>query len=134
MRTTAVRPCSLLLVALVGLGACAQRGGGGDGSELIGLNATAVHEALGDPQRIRREAGAQIWQYASPACVLDVFLYEEARGSSVVHVEARDLEGRLSDPGRCMGSLDRDLKTSARPDRDQVRSPSRANSLYLSNT
>ncbi len=101
---------SSVLVALAFLAACASPGK--NGSELIGLTAPAVHEALGDPQRIRREAGAQIWQYASPACVLDVFLYEEPRGSAVVHVEARNLDGGQADPSRCMGSLDRDVATS----------------------
>ncbi len=99
-------PVLLLIMAA----ACAKPGT--DGSELIGLTAPAVHEALGDPQRIRREAGTQVWQYASPACVLDIFLYEEARGSAVVHVEARDLEGQRADPSRCLGSLDRGVATS----------------------
>ncbi len=97
------------LFAFALLVSCAGRGT--DGTELIGLTAPAVHDALGNPQRIRREAGAQIWQYAGLACVLDVFLYEEARGSAVVHVEARDLDGRQADPGRCMGSLDRVVET-----------------------
>ncbi len=110
MAAAAWRPGAVLLVTAA-LAACTDRIGG-DGTELIGLNATAVHQALGQPQRIRREAGAQIWQYASPACVLDVFLYDEARGSAVVHVEARDLEGRQADAGRCMGSLDRGLESS----------------------
>lgn len=98
------------LAALAVLAACASPGK--DGTELIGMTAPAVHEALGNPQRIRREAGAQIWQYASPACVLDVFLYEEARGSAVVHVEARNLDGGQADTRRCMGSLDRGVATS----------------------
>lgn len=98
----------LLFLALPA--ACASPGM--QGSALIGMTAPAVHEALGDPQRIRREAGAQIWQYASPACVLDVFLYEEARGSAVVHVEARNLDGGQADTSRCVGSLDRGVTTS----------------------
>ncbi len=108
MRVPARVAIALAILAL--LGACA--GPGKNGSELIGMTGPALHEVLGDPQRIRREAGAQIWQYASPACVLDVFLYEEARGSAVVHVEARNLDGGQADTSRCMGSLDRGVTTS----------------------
>lgn len=100
MRSAAsiLSPLGLLLLASCAGTALQDR-------DLIGLSGPAVQETLGDPARVRHEASTEIWQYAGPACVLDVFLYAEKGGSAVVHVEARDLEGRKADSRRCLGSL-----------------------------
>ncbi|MBC6405213.1 MAG: hypothetical protein GDA41_05720 [Rhodospirillales bacterium] len=65
-------PQATLLLATAFLTACAAEVE--EGSVLVGRSGPAVQKALGDPNRIRRQASAQIWQYAGPACVSDFFL------------------------------------------------------------
>lgn len=43
--------------------------------ELVGLRPDEVKRILGSPALVRRDRPAQIWQYRSPDCVLDLFLY-----------------------------------------------------------
>src|SRR5471032_694712 len=45
-----------------------------DTRELIGLERSEVEARLGTPALRRRDAPAEIWQYRSPLCVLDLFL------------------------------------------------------------
>ncbi|MEO1193216.1 MAG: hypothetical protein AAFY02_15745 [Pseudomonadota bacterium] len=73
---------------------------------LIGLTAPALQETLGPPQRIRREATAEIWQYNAARCVLDIFLYRDAGAPQVLHVEARDLQGRQANTGDCVALVE----------------------------
>jgi hypothetical protein len=47
-------------------------------------------QRLGAPDFTRRDAPAEIWQYRSASCVLDVFLYPEDGGLKVVHATTRD--------------------------------------------
>lgn len=47
-------------------------------------------QRLGAPDFTRRDPPAEIWQYRSASCVLDVFLYPEADGLKVVHATTRD--------------------------------------------
>jgi hypothetical protein len=47
-------------------------------------------QRLGAPDFTRRDAPAEIWQYRSASCVLDVFLYPEGGGLKVVHATTRD--------------------------------------------
>src|SRR5260221_5762501 len=48
-----------------------------DTRELIGLERGDVEARLGPPALRRRDAPAEIWQYRSPLCVLDLFLYRD---------------------------------------------------------
>ncbi len=56
--------------------------------QLLGLSGDAVSEKLGKPALIRREGDAEIWQYRSPLCVLDLFLYGGVK--QVEHVDLRN--------------------------------------------
>lgn len=47
-------------------------------------------QRLGAPDFTRRDPPAEIWQYRSASCVLDVFLYPEAGGLKVAHATTRD--------------------------------------------
>ncbi|HSV29486.1 MAG TPA: hypothetical protein VLL76_08000, partial [Candidatus Omnitrophota bacterium] len=58
-------------------------------ARLKGLNPLQVKAVLGKPVFTRRDAPAEIWQYRSRACTLDVFLYDEKNGQSVAHVAVR---------------------------------------------
>lgn len=76
-----------------------------DPSVLMGLNAPALAAKLGDPALLRRDGPAQIWQYRSTGCIVDLFLYDGARGFEVTHVELR---GPAFDDGTgpaCIGAM-----------------------------
>ena len=47
-------------------------------------------QRLGTPDFTRHDEPAEIWQYRSASCVLDVFLYPEDGGLKVVHATTRD--------------------------------------------
>ena len=62
--------------------------------ELIGLTRADVSRLLGAPTLLRREPPAEVWQYASAACVLHVFIYQERDDSRVAYYEAAQRGGR----------------------------------------
>ncbi len=80
---------------------------------LIGLGPNGLNVLLGQPDLIRREPPARIWQYRSGACVFDIVLYEEADGERVTYVEARDSLGNRTEPRPCLNTLLRARLTGA---------------------
>ena len=62
---------------------------------LIGLESRSVADKLGSPGFVRRDGEAEVWQYPSKFCILDVFLYHDDGKLSVDYVELR---GRGSAP------------------------------------
>jgi hypothetical protein len=58
-------------------------------ASILGLDGGAVRKLLGEPGLIRREEPAEVWQYRTASCVLDVVLYDQASGARVVYTEAR---------------------------------------------
>ena len=76
-----------------------------DPERLLGLRPDALSDLLGRPELIRREDPAQIWQYRGADCVFDVILYQDAGGSSVTYVEARDGDGDRTEPRPCLNQL-----------------------------
>lgn len=61
-----------------------------DPAALKGRKAESVTAILGDPDLLRRDAPAELWQYAGDSCVLTVILYRKGDGMAVEHVETRD--------------------------------------------
>ncbi|MDH3594127.1 MAG: hypothetical protein OEU09_06875 [Rhodospirillales bacterium] len=76
-----------------------------DPDRLIGLEPGAVFALLGQPELIRRESPAQVWQYRGNDCVFDIILYQEAERTRVTYVEARDGNGGRSEPRPCLNQL-----------------------------
>ncbi|MBI3512553.1 MAG: hypothetical protein HY060_00510 [Proteobacteria bacterium] len=76
-----------------------------DVRELIGLERHELQARLGDPALRRRDAPAEIWQYRSPLCVLDLFLYREGPGMRVTTAEVRPRDGRELPATTCLSSL-----------------------------
>jgi len=76
-----------------------------DVRELIGLERDQVQARLGDPAMRRRDAPAEIWQYRSPLCVLDVFLYRDGAAMRVTNAELRPRDGRELPAATCLASL-----------------------------
>jgi hypothetical protein len=77
----------------------------GDPSELVGLDNAAVLRALGDPQWIRKEMPAQVWQYATADCIVDLYLYDRNGALKVTFVEARSHKAEAEPTARCLKSL-----------------------------
>jgi len=77
----------------------------GDPNELLGLDHAAVRRALGDPARIRNEEPAQVWQYVTGDCVVDLYLYSRSGGLKVTYVEARSHTAESAPTSRCLKSL-----------------------------
>jgi len=68
--------------------------------KLMGLAGPELIAIFGEPDFRRTEPPAELWQYRSTNCVLDLFLYRDERGDHVVHAEAleRGPEGSGSRP------------------------------------
>jgi len=77
----------------------------GDPKELIGLDHATVRRALGDPTRIRTELPAQVWQYVTGDCVVDLYLYQQSGAMKVTYIEARSHTAEAAPTGRCLKSL-----------------------------
>lgn len=77
-----------------------------DAATLTGLSAAEVVALFGEPDFRRPEPPAELWQYRSADCVLDVFLYSDAAGVHVIHSEARDRSLVQSGTGRCSGGAE----------------------------
>lgn len=61
-----------------------------DLKRLSGLSDKEVQRVLGEPDFRREEPPAQIWQYRSSECVLDLFLYDDTGQYRVAYAETHD--------------------------------------------
>ena len=77
----------------------------GDPKELVGLDHTLVRRALGDPRYVRNEMPAQVWQYATGDCIVDLYLYDQNGAWTVTYVEARSHTAEQEPTARCLRSL-----------------------------
>ena len=73
--------------------------------ELIGLERQQLQARLGDPALRRRDAPAEIWQYRSTDCVLDLFLYRSAGRYRVAYAEVHDRGAAAVSPSSCYAGL-----------------------------
>jgi hypothetical protein len=64
-------------------------------NKLIGLESRGLAEKLGSPSFVRRDGEAEVWQYLSKSCILDVFLY---RNDGKLLVDYAELRGRGAAP------------------------------------
>ena len=100
---------AVVLTLAAGLAACGsapetarlppeQHGGAAPGAppaaaelkKLDGLSDRDVRRVLGDPDFRRQEPPAEIWQYRSAECVLDLFLYDDRGQYRVAYAETHD--------------------------------------------
>lgn len=56
--------------------------------DLNGLAPAQVAALIGDPDLRRVDPPAEIWQYRSADCVLDLYFYDSGTSSSMVYAEA----------------------------------------------
>lgn len=109
-------PCRFLFAgaALALLGACSATAPAplpmaarpAEPPTLAGLSATEVVALFGEPDFRRVEPPAELWQYRSADCVLDLFLYSDAAGVHVVRSETRERGLIRSAAGGCAAAGD----------------------------
>lgn len=114
MRRSRVALVPLLAVALSG---CAMGLGGGGPSAapgravapqaaaLMGQTGGTVAATLGQPTLLRREPGADVYQYATAACTLLIYLYPPEGGAgerTVTYIEARPGGAEAGAVARCL--------------------------------
>ena len=76
--------------------------------KVLGLKPHDVQELLGMPKLVRRDDPAEVWQYRSDACVLDVFLYPEETGAQQVrYLEARTVAAEPARTDECVNDIRR---------------------------
>lgn len=91
---TGLAACSLDLSPFAASGSV---GAASEAGQLVGATDATLLSTFGPPSQLRREPPAEVWQYSSPACVVDFYLYQLSSAQlSVVHLEARSpVTGRL---------------------------------------
>ncbi len=79
----------------------------GDPEELLGLDHALLRRILGMPAQVRREWTAEVWQYVTGDCVVDLYLYgdDESGALKVTYVEARSRTAEQTPTTRCLKSL-----------------------------
>jgi hypothetical protein len=85
-----------------------------DPKQLDGLDADAVRNLLGAPDRVREASPATVWTYASSACLLEVYFYMDL-GSQKLRVLAHDISaiGRPNDQ-RAISSCATQIRAESR--------------------
>lgn len=72
---------------------------------LLGLASRKVEELFGMPRFVRRDGPAQIWQYGTDACTVNLFFYRDGPMLKVRHVEFRNRSADMATPGGCEGAI-----------------------------
>jgi hypothetical protein len=75
-------------------------------AKLHDLTAAQLVAMIGEPDFRRVEPPAELWQYRSADCVLDLFLYGDGQTFHVVHADARDRDITRADHARCVDGAD----------------------------
>ena len=85
-----------------------------DPAQLDGMDADAVRDLLGAPDRVREASPATVWTYASSACLLEVYFYMDL-GSQKLRVLAHDISavGRPNDQ-RAISSCASQIRAESR--------------------
>ncbi len=73
-------------------------------AEIIGWQGDDLHRVFGPAALIRRDLGAEVWQYQAGGCVLFAFLYRDGGVAKVKHLEARGGDA-AGDPDRCIPNV-----------------------------
>ena len=57
--------------------------------QFMEMTVAQLSEAIGRPHLVRRDGGAEVWQYRGEGCFLDVFLYQQDGVFRVKYVDLR---------------------------------------------
>jgi len=75
--------------------------------ELLGKREPWISEHLGQPTFKRLDGNAQLWQYKTNECILNIFIYEDIEGGQrrVLHFDASDFSGKSVERVICLNSI-----------------------------
>ncbi len=76
-----------------------------DPERLLRMDRADLASTLGEPRYVRRDLTAEVWQYSLDGCILDVFLYPEAKEARVAYFEFRSRQLELAASDMCFESL-----------------------------
>ncbi|MBO6563049.1 MAG: hypothetical protein JJ959_21065 [Nisaea sp.] len=76
-----------------------------DPSRLLDLRRRDLSAILGEPAFVRRDMSAEVWQYRTEACVLDLFLYEIDQSLAVTYYEFRSRQDQEVARDECFVTL-----------------------------
>ncbi|HEY7690463.1 MAG TPA: hypothetical protein VH835_17310 [Dongiaceae bacterium] len=82
---------------------------------VLGLQPQELERMLGAPKFVRRDAPAEVWQYRSDACVLDVFIYQAGTGALVKYAEARTVSAEPAVTDECVNAIRQQKSTDRLP-------------------
>ncbi len=74
-------------------------------NQLMGLDRDSLAALLGQPDLVRREKPAEIWQYVTADCVFDVVLYDSGPAYRVTYLEARNAAADRLEPRPCLNQV-----------------------------
>jgi len=72
---------------------------------MIGADSVALQRLFGPPRLVRRDAPAELWQYQTRDCVVDLFLYQEKDGLRLAYLEARTGAALVTAPRPCVDAV-----------------------------
>ncbi len=72
---------------------------------LIGLSPDQVSDRLGTPELRRSEPPAEVWQYRTETCVVDLYLYDENGSLRVLTYQVRGRSGAAVRAERCVADV-----------------------------
>ncbi len=117
LRSSAVFVSFFMAVAPALLGACARVEPAAtrappapsdlpsDVQQLRGLPAAELARRLGEPDFVREEPPAVVWQYRSEDCVLDLFFYRSGDELLVAYAETRNREAVGASASDCYAEV-----------------------------
>lgn len=73
--------------------------------QLVGQTGQQVKALVGAPDFNRHDSPAEIWQYRSADCRVDLFLYKNGPALKVEHVEVRGISIKNVSPEKCLSDL-----------------------------
>ena len=76
-----------------------------DPAGMIGADSVALQRLFGPPRLVRRDAPAELWQYQTHDCVVDLFLYQEKDGLRLAYLEARTGAAQVTAPRPCVDAV-----------------------------
>jgi hypothetical protein len=73
---------------------------------LVGYYEVGLENLFGQPEFVRRDPPAELWQYHTESCVLDLFLYENESGNYLVdHIEFRETGTSPAEKEDCLRDI-----------------------------
>ena len=72
----------------------------------LNRNGTEIAGILGEPGFVRRDPPAELWQYRTPACTLDLFFYDEGGADyRLAYLDFRGVAGDQSSRDDCLREI-----------------------------